>query len=156
MSIEQPMISQKQLRAEIRKLKIKYPGVIAYGEDSPFFQEVMTLLGEQPVFILHEIIGKNIKDVMDADATFDFSANQLDFIGYGDKWIKLPEERTVQVKKAALEHLLHQDKVLIKEHTKQMKAFIAHRELLVPLIETMQEHHLTTAGEAINLLNKKI
>jgi hypothetical protein len=154
MSIEQAMISQKQLRAEIRKLKLKYPGVIAYGEESPFFQEVLAKLGETPVFILHEIVGKNIKDVMDADATFDFSAHQLDFIGYGDKWIKLPEERTVQVKKAALEHLLHQDKTLIKEHTKQMKAFIAHRELLVPLIETMQERDLKTAGEAIMILTR--
>lgn len=154
MSIEQPMISQRQLRSKIRKLKLQYPGVIAYGENSLFFKEVMDMLGESPVFILHEIVSKNIKDVMDDDAAFNFSANQTDFIGYGDKWIKLPEERTVQVRKASLEHLLHQDKVLIDEYTKQMKAFIAHRALLVPLIETMQEHNLSTAGEAIDLLSQ--
>lgn len=52
----------------------------------------MAAIGDNPVFILQEIVAKTIKDVVDEDARFDFSSKQLSLIEYGEKWIKLPEK----------------------------------------------------------------
>lgn len=156
MSVETPMISQKQLKALIRELKAKQPGVISYAQGSPFFAEVMAAIGNNPVFILQEIITKNIKDVVDEDARFDFSSPQLSLIEYGEKWIKLPESQTVQVKKASLDHMLIQERQVVEDNIKRMKAYIIHYEkMLSPVIRTMRQHGFETAGEAIAMLQNQ-
>ena len=155
MSFETPMISRKHLKSLVRELKAKQTGVVTYAPDSPFFIEVMAALGDNPVFILQEIVTTTIKEVVDEDAKFDFSSDQLSFLDYGEKWIKLPESQTVQVKHASLDHLLIQERSVIEDHIRKMKAYINHHEkLLTPLIRTMRQHGLQTAGEAIALLNR--
>lgn len=154
MSMETPMISRKHLKSLVRELKAKQTGVVTYAPDSPFFAEVMAALGDNPVFILQEIVTTTIKEVVDEDAKFDFSSDQLSFLDYGEKWIKLPESQTVQVKRASLDHLLIQERSVIEDHIRKMKAYINHHEkLLTPLIRTMRQHGFETAGEAIALLN---
>ena len=153
MSVETPMISQKQLKQLIRELKARQSGVISYAQDSPFFTEVMAAIGDNPVFILQEIVAKTIKDVVDEDARFDFSSKQLSLIEYGEKWIKLPESQTVQVKHASLDHMLIQERQVVEDNIKRMKAYIIHYEkLLSPVIRAMRQHGFETAGAAIALL----
>lgn len=154
MSFETPMISRKSLKILIRELKAKQSGVVSYAADSPFFVKVMDAIGENPVFILQEVVAGAIKEVVDEDAKFDFSSDQLSFLDYGEKWIKLPESQTVQVKSASLDHLLIQERSVIEDHIRKMKAYINHHEkLLAPLIRTMRQHGLQTAGEAIAILH---
>lgn len=156
MSSEISMLSQKQLRSLIREQKSRYAGsVIEYGQDSQFFNEVMKKVGESPVFILQEIVAKNIKEVMTDDSKFNFSSMQTDFFAYGEKWINLPDEKTVQVKDASLTHLRIQDEILLNEHTKQLQAFVAHREqLLKPIIKAMETNNFSKGKEAIDFLKK--
>lgn len=156
MSVETPMISQKQLRILIRKLKAQQPGVVTYTQGSPFFAEVMAAIGDNPVFILQEIVAKTIKDVVDEDARFDFSSTQLSLIEYGEKWIKLPESQTVQVKKASLDHMLIQERQVVEDNIKRMKAYVIHYEkMLSPVIRAMRQNGFETAGEAIALLQSQ-
>jgi glucosamine 6-phosphate synthetase-like amidotransferase/phosphosugar isomerase protein len=156
MSVETPMISRKQLKSLAREIKANLAdqfGVVSYLADGPLSIAVMKAIGDNPVFILQEIVASVIKEVVDEDTKFDFSSDQLSFLDYGEKWIKLPESQTVQVRRASLDHLLIQERLVIEDNIRRMKAYINHHEkLLIPLIRTMRQHGFETAGEAIALL----
>lgn len=153
MSKDIQLFSQKQLKQLIRKRKQDICDQISYDDGEPFFNLIMKEVGESPTFILQEIVAKAIKDVVDEDARIDFSSRQISFMEYGEKWIKLPDKITVPVKKASLQHLRFQEQTIVREHVKQMKAFITHHEnLLVPLIKAMEDNQFETAGEAIHYL----
>lgn len=78
---------------------------------------------------------------------------RLDFIGYNEKVIKLPDRKAVRVKDASIGHLRHQKEQLIKNHIQQMQGFILHHDgYVAPIIAAMEEHGFATAGDAIAFL----
>lgn len=134
---------------------LKSGGVLECQNGTELFNEFMERIGDNPVFILQEIAAKIIKDVNKEDARFDFSSKQADFVSYGDKWILLPEEKTVKVAFARIEHVRYQADQVLQEHIRKMKAFVSHYDgLLLPIIRTMETGNLLTAGEAIQALAK--
>lgn len=156
MSIEQKILSFKDLCKLIRDKKRERTGVICYAPGSDFFEEIMAAVGHNPSFIVQEIVAKGVKHVVNEDAKFNFFSSQADFVGFGEKWIKLPEKMTVQVRQASLDHMRIEDQNLLDNHMKQLQSFLVHREkLVVPIIRTMEQQNLKTAGQAIELLNAK-
>ena len=114
----------------------------------------MREIGDSPSFLIDEIVNKAIKDVIDADSKVDLSERQPDFIGYGEKLIKLPEQQAVKVEFATIDHMRVQQQTVLDNYFKISRGFFLHNDgILTPIIRTMEERNLKTAGEAIRLLS---
>lgn len=157
MSIDKSILTIKQFKQIFSEIKRDYAkqGVVDCSVGAPIYQALLARLEEKPAFILEEIAALVIKEVNKADARFDFEKNQGDFFAYGDKWIILPEEKTVRVYEASLDHVRFQAQTVLDEHVKKMKAFVTHYDgLLMPIIRTMEIKNLKAAGQAIEILGK--
>lgn len=74
----------------------------------------------------------------------------FDFASYGETLIKLPDQTSVRVRDARIDHVRHQREQLIKNHMRQMQAFITHHDGYVMLIlDAMKSWGFETAGQAI-------
>lgn len=154
MSIDPPIFTQKHLKHLIRKLKDQQQAVFCYAPTGDFFQEVMASLGPSPLFLVEEIVTKSIKDVIDEDSRIDLD-RQPDFFEYADKLIKLPERQAVKVAVASIDHMRIQQQILLDNHIKQIRGFLRHHDgIVVPIIRTMEERGLRTAGEALQILQR--
>ena len=152
MSMNPPIFTQKHLKHLIRSLKEQQQAVFCYTHGGDFFQEVMASLGPSPVFLVEEIVAKTIKAVIDEDSRVDLD-QQPDFFEYGEKLIKLPEGQAVKVAAARIEHMRVQQQTLLDNHIKQIRGFLRHHDQIVtPIIRTMEEFNLRTAGEALQIL----
>ena len=152
MSKIEPIYTKKQLKALIRDVKSSYSTVVDYSPNGELFSVVRNMLGENPQFIIDEIIAGGMREVVNEDSRVDLD-REPDFFGYGEKWIKLPEQKTVQVEFASLDHVMFQKGVLIENHMRQIKAFLRHHDdIVVPIIATMKDRDLKTAGEALKIL----
>ena len=155
MSIEQSIFTQKHLKSLIRSLKEQQQSVFCYIPGGDFFQEVMASLGSSPAFLVEEIVAKTIKTVIDEDSRVDLE-QQPDFFGYSEKLIKLPEGQAVKVAVASIDHMRVQQQTLLDNHIKQIRGFLRHHDSIVlPIIRTMEEFNLRTAGEALQILQQK-
>ena len=109
---------------------------------------------QDPTALLRAVGGKFllVAEVVDEDSRIGLD-KEPDFFGYGEKWIKLPEKKTVQVQFASLDHMKFQKEALLENHLRQIKAFLRHHDgIVVPIITTMEERHLKAAGEALKIL----
>lgn len=80
----------------------------------------------------------------------------IDFASYGETLIKLSDQTSVLVRDARIDHVRHQREQLIKNHIRQMQAFIMHHdEYLMPILEAMESWGFETAGQAIEFLIHK-
>lgn len=56
----------------------------------------------------------------------------------------------VRVDCASIDHMLIQKQTLLDNHIKQIRGFLRHHDgIVVPIIRTMEERGLRTAGEAL-------
>lgn len=159
MSVEKPMMTFTSVKQAFRKIKAHYAqqGVVDCAPESPAFQSLIERIGHDPMFILQEIATRAIHEVNREDARFDFSTQQLSFMDYAEKWILLPETKTVQVQSASLDHVRYQAQRLLDKHLRHIKSFSAHYDgLLMPIIRTMEQRDLRTAGEAILTLRDEV
>lgn len=152
MSTELPIFTQKHLQHLIRQLKNQQTDVFSYAPGGDFSQEIMASIGPSPMFLIEEIVHKAIKEVIDEESRIDLEG-QPDFFGYGEKLIKLPERQVVKVEFATLEHMRTQQKTLVDNHIKQIRAFLRHHDgLVVPIIRTMQELNPAHCGRSVAAL----
>jgi hypothetical protein len=152
MSIEMPVFTQKHLKHLIRQLLNQQRSVVSYAPGSDLFQEVMASLGPSPQFLIDEVVYKAVKTVVNEDCRIDLN-DQPDFFSYGEKKIKLPEMNVVRVDCASIDHMLIQKQTLLDNHIKQIRGFLRHHDgIVVPIIRTMEERGLRTAGEALLIL----
>lgn len=152
MSIEIPVFTQKHLKHLIRQLLNQQRSVVSYAPGSDLFQEVMASLGPSPQFLIDEVVYKAVKTVVNEDCRIDLN-DQPDFFSYGEKKIKLPEMNVVRVDCASIDHMLIQKQTLLDNHIKQIRGFLRHHDgIVVPIIRTMEERGLRTAGEALLIL----
>lgn len=92
--------------------------------------------------------------VIDEDSRIDLD-RQPDFFEYADKLIKLPERQAVKVAVASIDHMRIQQQILLDNHIKQIRGFLRHHDgIVVPIIRTMEERGLRTAGEALQILQR--
>lgn len=155
MSAESPIFTQKHLKHLVRSLKQQQQSVFCYAPGGDFFQEVMASLGPSPAFLVEEIVAKTIKTVIDEDSRVDLD-QQPDFFEYGNKLIKLPAGQAVKVAVASIDHMRVQQQTLLDNHIKQIRGFLRHHDsIVVPIIRTMEEFNLRTAGEALEILQNK-
>jgi hypothetical protein len=155
MSNETVIYTRKELKKLIRNLKNQQQSVFSYAPGSEFYKEVIGSLGNSPMFLIDEIINENIKAVIDEDSRIELE-KQPDFFGYSEKLIKLPEKQAVKVEVATLDHMLIQQDLLVQNHYKQIRAFLRHHDgIIVPIIRTMKEMNLLTAGEALKVLQEQ-
>lgn len=154
MSKRETVLTIKMLRSLIRRIKSEQKSVFSYAEGGNLYQSVMQEIGDSPSFLIDEIVNKAIKDVIDADSKVDLSERQPDFIGYGEKLIKLPEQQAVKVEFATIDHMRVQQQTVLDNYIKISRGFFLHNDgILTPIIRTMEEQNLKTAGEAIRLLS---
>lgn len=152
MGIEMPVFTQKHLKHLIRQLLNQQRSVVSYAPGSDLFQEVMASLGPSPQFLIDEVVYKAVKTVVNEDCRIDLN-DQPDFFSYGEKKIKLPEMNVVRVDCASIDHMLIQKQTLLDNHIKQIRGFLRHHDgIVVPIIRTMEERGLRTAGEALLIL----
>lgn len=81
---------------------------------------------------------------------------ESDLASYGETLITLPDQTSVRVRDARIDHIRHQREQLIKNHMRQMQAFITHHDgYVMPILEAMESWGFKTAGQAIAFLMLK-
>lgn len=157
MAKKETVLTIKKLKSLIRLIKSEQKSVFSYAEGGNLYQSVMQKIGDSPQFLIDEIVNKAIKNVIDEDSKVDLSNRQPDFIGYSEKLIKLPEQQAVKVEFATIDHMRVQQQTVLENYMKQMRGYILHNDgILTPIIRTMEEKNLKTAGEAIAILSTPI
>lgn len=152
MSIEPSICTKKDIKILVRRIKKSVTGVFDYSDKSGLHHAVMAAIGDNASLLVSDFVSVAIKQVIDEDAKLDLSG-QIDFVGYGDKVIKLPEQKAVRVRDARIDHVRHQREQLIKNHMRQMQAFITHHDgYVMPILGAMEMNNFETAGQAIEYL----
>lgn len=154
MSKDERIYTKRQLESKIEEIHARLHGEYSYDRDSDFYRKVMAAIGNDPLFLVDEIVTDAIKAVIDKKSKVTFLESQLKLdIGYGEKVIKLPEKRAVKVADANLSHMEIQRQLLLDNFLKQAAAFTAHHDKIVmPIINAMMTHGFKTAGEALEFL----
>ena len=153
MSNSIPIFTKTDVKSLARRIKDQTTGVFDYSNTGGFHHAVMTAIGDSGTILVSEFVSHAIKEVIDEDSKIGLS-KQIDFIGYSEKVIKLPDRKAVRVKDASIGHLRHQKEQLIKNHIQQMQGFILHHDgYVAPILAAMEEHGFATAGDAITFLS---
>ena len=149
MSNNPSIFTQKDIKKLVRSIKESVSGVFDYSDHGGLHRAVMNAIGDSGTVLISEFVSTAIKQVVDEDSRFELSS-QIDFIGYSEKVIKLPEQKAVRVKDAQINHIRHQKEQLVKNHIQQIQGFIMHHDgYIAPILAAMEEHGFQTAGEAI-------
>ena len=153
MSNTPAIFTQKDIKKLVRKIREHITGVFDYSDEGGLHRAVMNAIGDSGTVLISEFVSTAIKQVVDEDSRFELSS-QIDFIGYSEKVIKLPEQKAVRVKDAQINHIRHQKEQLIKNHIQQIKGFVLHHDgYIAPILEAMEKQGFATAGEAIAFLS---
>lgn len=152
MSSSISIFTKKDVKNLVRRIKDQTTGVFDYSDTGGFHHAVMAAIGNSGTVLVSEFVSHAIKEVINEDSKLELP-KQIDFIGYSEKIIKLPEKKAVRVKDARIDHIRHQKEQLIKNHIQQIQGFVLHHDgYVAPILAAMELYGFTTAGEAIDFL----
>lgn len=153
MSSSIAIFTKKDVKNLVRRIKDQTTGVFDYSDTGGFHHAVMTAIGNDGTVLVSEFVSHAIKEVINEDSKLELP-KQIDFLGYSEKIIKLPEKKAVRVRDANIQHIKHQKEQLIKNHIQQIQGFVLHHDgYVAPILAAMELHGFTTAGEAIDFLS---
>lgn len=152
MSSSIAIFTKKDVKNLVRRIKDQTTGVFDYSDTGGFHHAVMTAIGNSGTVLVSEFVSHAIKEVINEDSKLELP-KQIDFLGYSEKIIKLPEKKAVRVKDASIQHIKHQKEQLIKNHIQQIQGFVLHHDgYVAPILAAMELYGFATAGEAIDFL----